>query len=147
MKIQMRFSEYFALSLLHWWEHISVSTAAKPWLSHSLISQTKYLNESLTLPYTTSLMIQRIMLQLTDRLCGLVARVCAYRSGGPGFDSRRFQIFWEAAGRSRKPRLTAVGIRCADHPTPSIRKSWHYFSNKRRSLGRDSSLAEQSHGV
>jgi hypothetical protein len=27
--------------------------------------------------------------------------------------------------RSRKPILTAVGIRCADHATPSIRKSWH----------------------
>jgi hypothetical protein len=26
---------------------------------------------------------------------------------------------------SRKSRLTAVGIRCADHATPSIRKSWH----------------------
>jgi hypothetical protein len=26
---------------------------------------------------------------------------------------------------SRKSRLTAVGIRCADHETPSIRKSWH----------------------
>jgi hypothetical protein len=24
-----------------------------------------------------------------------------------------------------------VGIRCADHATPSIRKSWHYFANKR----------------
>jgi hypothetical protein len=24
--------------------------------------------------------------------------------------------------RSRRPRLTAVGIRCADHATPSIRK-------------------------
>jgi hypothetical protein len=26
---------------------------------------------------------------------------------------------------SRIPRLTAVEIRCADHATPSIRKSWH----------------------
>jgi hypothetical protein len=27
--------------------------------------------------------------------------------------------------RSRKTEITAVGIRCADHATPSIRKSWH----------------------
>jgi hypothetical protein len=27
--------------------------------------------------------------------------------------------------RSTKPRLTLVGIRCADHATLSIRKSWH----------------------
>jgi hypothetical protein len=35
---------------------------------------------------------------LTDCLCGLVVRVYSYRSRGPGFDSRSFQIFWEAAG-------------------------------------------------
>jgi hypothetical protein len=30
---------------------------------------------------------------------------------------------WKSSGcGSRKPRLTAVGIRCADHGTPSIRK-------------------------
>jgi hypothetical protein len=28
-----------------------------------------------------------------DRLCGLVVRVSGYRSRGPGFDFRRFQIF------------------------------------------------------
>jgi hypothetical protein len=27
--------------------------------------------------------------------------------------------------RSTKPRLTAVGIRCADHATPATRKGWH----------------------
>jgi hypothetical protein len=36
-------------------------------------------------------------------LCGLVVRVFGYRSRGPGFDSRRFQNFWEAAGLERGP--------------------------------------------
>jgi hypothetical protein len=39
----------------------------------------------------------------SDRLCGLVVRVSGYRSSGPGFDSRRFQIFWEAVGLERGP--------------------------------------------
>jgi hypothetical protein len=39
------------------------------------------------------------------------------------------------------------GIRRADHATSSIRKSWHCFANKRLSLGGNSSLADQSHGV
>jgi hypothetical protein len=30
-----------------------------------------------------------------------------------------------AAAASGKPRLTAVGIRCAEHATPSVHKSWH----------------------
>jgi hypothetical protein len=33
-----------------------------------------------------------------DCLCGLVVRVSGYRSRGPGFYSRCFQIFWEAVG-------------------------------------------------
>jgi hypothetical protein len=38
-----------------------------------------------------------------DCLCALLVRVSGYRSRGPGFDSRRFQIFWEAADLERGP--------------------------------------------
>jgi hypothetical protein len=73
-----------------------------------------------------------------DCLCGLVVRVPGYRSRGPEFDFRHYQIFWEVVGLergplslvsiieelldwrssgsgSRKHRLTAVGIHYADH--------------------------------
>jgi hypothetical protein len=42
-------------------------------------------------------------LHVIDRLCGRVVRVSGYRSRGPGFDSWRFQIFWEAVGLERGP--------------------------------------------
>jgi hypothetical protein len=44
-----------------------------------------------------------------DRLCGLVVRVPGYRSRGPGFDSWRYQIFWEIVGLERGP-LSLVSI-------------------------------------
>jgi hypothetical protein len=38
---------------------------------------------------------------IKDRLCGLVVRVPGYRYRDPGFDSRSYQIFWEAVGLER----------------------------------------------
>jgi hypothetical protein len=38
-----------------------------------------------------------------DRLCGLVVRVSGYRSRGVGFDSQRYQIFWEVVSLERGP--------------------------------------------
>jgi hypothetical protein len=42
-----------------------------------------------------------------------------------GFMFRLFLDLGTVWVRPRKPNLTAMGIRCADHATPSIRKSWH----------------------
>jgi hypothetical protein len=36
-------------------------------------------------------------------LCGVVVRVPGYRSRGPGFDSRSYQICWEVVGLGRGP--------------------------------------------
>jgi hypothetical protein len=47
--------------------------------------------------------INTSMYIVVDRLCDLMVRVSGYRSRGPEFDSRRFQIFWEAAGLERGP--------------------------------------------
>jgi hypothetical protein len=44
--------------------------------------------------------------------------------------------------RSRKPKLTAVGIRCAEHATLLTAKVATNFADKRRSLGQYSSLAD-----
>jgi hypothetical protein len=59
-------------------------------------------------------------------------------------------VEWKHSGsESRKPRLTAEGIRCADQATPSIRriKVCTNFAGKGQSLGRYSSLVDGNHGV
>jgi hypothetical protein len=44
-----------------------------------------------------------------ERIYGLVVRVTGYRSRGPAFDSRRYQIFWEVLLLERGP-LSLVRI-------------------------------------
>jgi hypothetical protein len=44
-----------------------------------------------------------------DRFCGLVVIVPDCRSRGPGFYSRRYQIFWEVVGLEQGP-LSLVRI-------------------------------------
>jgi hypothetical protein len=44
-----------------------------------------------------------------DRLCVLVVRVPGYRSRGPGFDSRCYQIFWEIVDLEQGP-LSLVSV-------------------------------------
>jgi hypothetical protein len=82
-----------------------------------------------------------------DRLCGLVVRVPGYSSRGPGFDSLRFQIFWEVVGLERDPlsllstmeellwrkvaapvwktENISLGIRLDHHVAPSVSKIKH----------------------
>jgi hypothetical protein len=43
------------------------------------------------------------LIHAKDHLCGLVVRVASYRSRALGFDSRRYQIFWEVVGMERGP--------------------------------------------
>jgi hypothetical protein len=52
---------------------------------------------------------KRVWHVLLDRFCGLAVRVPGYRYRGLGFDSRRYQIFWEIVGLERGP-LSLVRI-------------------------------------
>jgi hypothetical protein len=44
-----------------------------------------------------------VFLSSRDNLCDLMVRVPGYRSRDPGFDSRRYQIFWKLLGPELGP--------------------------------------------
>jgi hypothetical protein len=49
-------------------------------------------------------MLRKIEIEVSKyRGCGLVVRLTGYRSGGPAFDSGRYQIFREVVGLERGP--------------------------------------------
>jgi hypothetical protein len=45
--------------------------------------------------------LYHVLIDYRDRLCSVVVRVPGYRSRGPGFDYRRYQIFWESVSLKR----------------------------------------------
>jgi hypothetical protein len=94
--------------------------------------------------------------------------IIRYRSRGPGFDSRRFQIFWEAVGLERGPlslvrttvELLGRNSSGSGQENPNYDRGdplrWPRNTlypqklallRQQAAVGRHSSLADQSHGV
>jgi hypothetical protein len=76
--------------------HLLVGNGAELKRQHWAVFQT-WLGDLLFISVIT------LYMYYTDRLCGLVVRAPGYKSRGPGFDSRRYQIFWEIVGLERGP--------------------------------------------
>jgi hypothetical protein len=80
-----------------------------PFLGLSRSSSRGVLSNTALLLLDTGLMVTLKMLIIIVLIinymyyCGLVVRVSGYRSRCPGFDSRRYQIFWEVVGLERGP--------------------------------------------
>jgi hypothetical protein len=90
-----------------WRHHVSPNRLLTFNRLHGVISQKKdfFILFKLLHPqvWTSELKIISNSIFTLDRLCGLVVRVHGYTSRGPGFDSRRCQMFWEVVGLERGP--------------------------------------------
>jgi hypothetical protein len=84
-----------------WREKNPVCPARSP--SPYRLSQPGSLSSTVTIFCYTFYYCTVLYLPSIDRLCGLVVRVPGYRSVGPRFDSRRYQILWEVVGLERGP--------------------------------------------
>jgi hypothetical protein len=72
-------------------------------ISHIFKSGSFSSNDINTINIRISPPILRHSRTVFDRLCGLVVRVSGYRSRGPRFDYRPYQIFWEVGSLERDP--------------------------------------------
>jgi hypothetical protein len=73
-----------------------------PWNWNSNCNVTGFKREILPLsPFCRGTFL--VVVVYFNRLCGLVVIVPGYRSRVPGFDSQRYQIFWEVVGLERGP--------------------------------------------
>jgi hypothetical protein len=68
------------------------------------------------------------VLSFRGRLSGLLVRVHGYRSRGPGFDSQRYQIFWELVSLERGPLslVSTIGGLLGRNTSGSGLENWEY---------------------
>jgi hypothetical protein len=94
----------------HKWFHFGRSKAqvhVREWRTKQLSTWNGVLIQKLIATYLNKKFIffvefERLLYHI-DRLCGVVVRVSGYRSRGPEFHSRLYQIFWEVWGLERGP--------------------------------------------
>jgi hypothetical protein len=79
-------------------------------------------------------------MSIDDHLCGLVIRVPGYKSRGPGFDSRRYQICWQVTGLEQGPLSLVSAI---DRPCGLVVRVSAYRSRGRGSILGTTSFSEK----